>query len=166
MSNQMGSAGSPCVSAPVKLCAVEAFYNRLLERRQKKKVIFIIEVNRVFWGKPETQSTSMFPHVWKAVNMNMKPKPRTMMFQSFFPSGLMLEEFWWPGSKSKHQSVSQSVSRSGVMKTPGLSLLAYKPVNSGINTWHLNVSHTQKQWTYCKKQKQKTEQLKKLIWAG
>ena len=33
----------------------------------------------------------MFPHVVKAVNINMKPKPRMMMFRSFFPSGFILE---------------------------------------------------------------------------
>ena len=32
----------------------------------------------------------MFPHVWKAVNMSIKPKPRITMFDSAFPSGVMM----------------------------------------------------------------------------
>lgn len=39
----------------------------------------------------ELTHTSMLPHVWNAVNMNIKPKPRMMMFNNFFPSGLILK---------------------------------------------------------------------------
>lgn len=34
--------------------------------------------------------TSMFPHVWKAVNISMKPRPNTKMFNSDLLSGLIL----------------------------------------------------------------------------
>lgn len=34
--------------------------------------------------------TSMFPQVWKAVNINIKPRPNTMMFNSDLVSGLIL----------------------------------------------------------------------------
>ena len=39
---------------------------------------------------PLSEFTSMFPHVWNAVNMNMKPKPRMTMLRRDFPSGPML----------------------------------------------------------------------------
>lgn len=45
--------------------------------------------SRVSWRK----LTSMFPHVWKAVNKNIKLKPKMMMFKSFLPSGFIIAGF-------------------------------------------------------------------------
>lgn len=46
----------------------------------------------------------MFPHVWNAVNINIKPKPRMITFNSFLPSGPILEKFFQEVTAKKKKS--------------------------------------------------------------
>lgn len=71
----------------------------------------------LFWneaGLCTGQHTSILPHVWKAVNINIKPKPRIMMFNSLFPSGLILQIPW--GSVDIYKMKNKLLERTAHLK--------------------------------------------------
>ena len=73
--------------------------------------------------------TSILPHVWKAVNMNINPKPRIMMFKSVFPSGPML-------AAGCHCNITW---RNGLVKktSEGVHSSSEKEQNQNNPWWHI-----------------------------
>lgn len=79
---------SPCVSTPVEIGAVEALDNCLLKRSRKTECV----LSEGMWnrsGISVRKLTPILPHVWKAVNKNIKLMPNMTMFKSFLPSGFI-----------------------------------------------------------------------------
>lgn len=64
------------------------------KERQQRKTDILFNLICVQNAHQSDEPTSMLPHVWKAVNINIKPKPRMMMLISLFPSGLILKDIW------------------------------------------------------------------------
>lgn len=53
-------------------------------------IYFFVSTQSTHIGKKEFALTAIFPHVWKAVNINMNAIPKTMMFNCFLNSEFIL----------------------------------------------------------------------------